>query len=129
MLNDALRPAQAAIRTDLGAIFVSMELSRRACPIASLARRRGNGGYAGDHAVAHSRSRRYATGVALRHRRWGDSSAPTGARIMGESVGRTALCPEDERNASMYGGCPIRYAAKSARRLRSSRRLARVLSG
>src|SRR3954468_14520266 len=29
MLNDAPRPAQAAIRTDLGAIFVSIELSRR----------------------------------------------------------------------------------------------------
>jgi hypothetical protein len=30
MPEDAPRPAQAAIRTDLGAIFVSMELSRRA---------------------------------------------------------------------------------------------------
>src|SRR4051812_46859466 len=36
MLNDAPRPAQAAIRTDLGAIFVSMELSRRAWLITSL---------------------------------------------------------------------------------------------
>jgi hypothetical protein len=29
MPEDTLRPAQAAIRTDLGAIFVSMGLSRR----------------------------------------------------------------------------------------------------
>ena len=36
MLKDALWPAQAAIRTDLGAIFVSMELSRRAWLITSL---------------------------------------------------------------------------------------------
>ncbi len=33
---DALRPAQAAIRTDLGAIFVSLELSRRVWLITSL---------------------------------------------------------------------------------------------
>jgi transposase len=36
MLKDAPRPAQAAIRTDLGAIFVSMELSRRVWLITSL---------------------------------------------------------------------------------------------
>src|SRR4051794_39019 len=36
MLNDAPQPAQAAIRTDLGAIFVSMELSRRVWLITSL---------------------------------------------------------------------------------------------
>src|SRR4051794_24449007 len=36
MLNDAPQPAQAAIRTDLGAIFVSMELSRRTWLITSL---------------------------------------------------------------------------------------------
>src|SRR3954466_3639125 len=36
MLNDAPQPAQAAIRTDLGAIFVSIELSRRAWLITSL---------------------------------------------------------------------------------------------
>ena len=36
MLNDVPRPAQAAIRTDLGAIFVSMELSRRTWLITSL---------------------------------------------------------------------------------------------
>src|SRR3954453_19724098 len=36
MLNDASQPTQAAIRTDLGAIFVSMELSRRAWLITSL---------------------------------------------------------------------------------------------
>src|SRR4029078_8916621 len=36
MLNDAPLPAQAAIRTDLGAIFVSMELSRRTWRITSL---------------------------------------------------------------------------------------------
>jgi transposase len=36
MLNDTPRPAQAAIRTDLGAIFVSMELSRRTWLITSL---------------------------------------------------------------------------------------------
>ena len=36
MLNDTRQPAQAAIRTDLGAIFVSMELSRRAWLITSL---------------------------------------------------------------------------------------------
>ena len=36
MSVDAPRPAQPAIRTDLGAIFVSMELSRRAWLITSL---------------------------------------------------------------------------------------------
>src|SRR5258708_38863983 len=36
MPEDAPRPAQAAIRTDLGAICVSMELSRRAWLITSL---------------------------------------------------------------------------------------------
>src|SRR3981189_1298994 len=36
MPEDAPRPAQAAIRTDLGAIFVSLELSRRAWLVASL---------------------------------------------------------------------------------------------
>ena len=37
MPEDAPRPAQAAIRTDLGAIFVSLELSRRTWLITSLA--------------------------------------------------------------------------------------------
>jgi hypothetical protein len=41
MPEDAPRPAQAAIRTDLGAIFVSMELSRRAWLITSLSPRGG----------------------------------------------------------------------------------------
>ena len=36
MPEDAPRPTQAAIRTDLGAIFVSLELSRRAWLITSL---------------------------------------------------------------------------------------------
>ena len=36
MAEDAPRPAQAAIRTDLGAIFVSLELSRRTWLITSL---------------------------------------------------------------------------------------------
>src|SRR5215208_2041367 len=36
MLKDIPRPAQAAIHTDLGAIFVSLELSRRAWLITSL---------------------------------------------------------------------------------------------
>jgi transposase len=36
MSEDAPRPAQAAIRTELGAIFVSLELSRRAWLITSL---------------------------------------------------------------------------------------------
>jgi hypothetical protein len=36
MPEDAHRPAPAAIRTDLGAIFVSLELSRRTWLIASL---------------------------------------------------------------------------------------------
>src|ERR1700730_4217856 len=36
MPEDAPRPAQAAIRTELGAIFVSMELSRKAWLITSL---------------------------------------------------------------------------------------------
>ena len=36
MPEDAPRPAPAAIRTDLGAIFVSMELSRRTWLITSL---------------------------------------------------------------------------------------------
>src|SRR5262245_8680830 len=36
MPEDAPRPAYAAIRTDLGAIFVSLELSRRAWLVTSL---------------------------------------------------------------------------------------------
>jgi len=36
MPEDTPRPVQAAIRTDLGAIFVSMELSRRTWLITSL---------------------------------------------------------------------------------------------
>jgi transposase len=36
MPEDAPRPVQAAIRTELGAIFVSLELSRRTWLIASL---------------------------------------------------------------------------------------------
>ena len=36
MLKDVPSPAQAAIRTDLGAIFVSLELSRRAWLVTSL---------------------------------------------------------------------------------------------
>ena len=36
MPEDAPRPAQTAIRTDLGAIFVSLELSRRAWLVTSL---------------------------------------------------------------------------------------------
>src|SRR5437868_13003043 len=36
MPEDAPRPAQAAIHTDLGAIFVSLELSRRAWLVTSL---------------------------------------------------------------------------------------------
>jgi transposase len=36
MPEDASRPAQAAIRTELGAIFVSMELSRKVWLITSL---------------------------------------------------------------------------------------------
>src|SRR5271163_1455076 len=36
MPEDAPRPAQAAIRTDLGAIFVSLELSRKTWLITSL---------------------------------------------------------------------------------------------
>src|SRR5713101_9343814 len=41
MPEDTPRPSQAAIRTDLGAIFVSMELSRRAWRITSLSPGRG----------------------------------------------------------------------------------------
>ena len=52
MLNDAPLPAQAAIRTDLGAIFVSMELSRRAWLITSLSP--GAGEKMSKHAVPAS---------------------------------------------------------------------------
>src|SRR5213080_728398 len=52
MLKDAPRPAQAAIRTDLGAIFVSMELSRRAWLITSLSP--GAGEKMSKHAVPAS---------------------------------------------------------------------------
>ena len=41
MPEDASRPAQAAIRTDLGAIFVSLELSRSTWLITSLSPGRG----------------------------------------------------------------------------------------
>src|ERR1700749_512143 len=36
MPEDACRPAQAAIRTELGAIFVSLELSRKTWMVTSL---------------------------------------------------------------------------------------------
>src|SRR3954454_19467634 len=52
MLNDAPWPAQAAIRTDLGAIFVSLELSRRAWLITSLSP--GAGEKMSKHAVSAS---------------------------------------------------------------------------
>ena len=52
MLNDAPRPVQAAIRTDLGAIFVSMELSRRTWLITSLSP--GAGEKMSKHAVPAS---------------------------------------------------------------------------
>ena len=52
MLNDAPLPAQAAIRTDLGAIFVSMELSRRTWLITSLSP--GAGEKMSKHAVPAS---------------------------------------------------------------------------
>src|SRR2546423_8285614 len=52
MPEDATRPAQAAIRTDLGAIFVSMELSRRAWLITSLSP--GAGEKMSKHAVPAS---------------------------------------------------------------------------
>src|SRR5437870_1130771 len=52
MPEDAPRPAQAAIRTDLGAIFVSMELSRRAWLITSLSP--GGGEKMSKHSVSAS---------------------------------------------------------------------------
>ena len=50
MPEDAPRPAQAAIRTDLGAIFVSLELSRRTWLITSLSP--GGGEKMSKHTVA-----------------------------------------------------------------------------
>jgi hypothetical protein len=41
MSEDAPRPVQAAIRTELGAIFVSLKLSRRAWLVTSLSRAAG----------------------------------------------------------------------------------------
>src|SRR6476619_3730677 len=52
MLNDAPGPARAAIRTDLGAIFVSLELSRRAWLITSLSP--GGGEKMSKHSVPRS---------------------------------------------------------------------------
>ncbi len=52
MPEDAPRPAQAAIRTDLGAIFVSLELSRRAWLITSLSP--GGGEKMSKHSVSAS---------------------------------------------------------------------------
>ena len=49
MAEDAAQPTQAAIRTDLGAIFVSLELSRRAWLITSLSP--GGGGKMSKHSV------------------------------------------------------------------------------
>jgi hypothetical protein len=66
MLNDAPRPAQAAIRTDLGAIFVSMELSRRTWLITSLSPG------AGEKMSKHSVPASDVPGVA-RQSGWGDS--------------------------------------------------------
>src|ERR1700693_1481010 len=52
MPEDTTRPAQAAIRTDLGAILVSMELSRRTWLITSLSP--GGGEKMSKHSVAAS---------------------------------------------------------------------------
>jgi transposase len=52
MPEDAPRPAQAAIRTDLGAIFVSLELSHRAWLITSLSP--GSGEKMSKHSVPAS---------------------------------------------------------------------------
>jgi transposase len=52
MPEDAPRPAQAAIRTDLGAIFVSLELSRKTWLITSLSP--GSGEKMSKHSVAAS---------------------------------------------------------------------------
>jgi hypothetical protein len=52
MPEDALRPAQAAIRTELGAIFVSLELSRKAWLITSLSP--GGGAKMSKHSVPAS---------------------------------------------------------------------------
>jgi hypothetical protein len=52
MPEGAPRPAQAAIHTDLGAIFVSMELSRRAWLITSLSP--GGGAKLSKHSVPAS---------------------------------------------------------------------------
>ena len=52
MPEDAPRPTQAAIRMDLGAIFVSLELSRRAWLITSLSP--GSGEKMSKHSVAAS---------------------------------------------------------------------------
>ena len=50
MPEDVSRPGQAAIRTDLGAIFVSLELSRKAWLITSLSP--GGGEKMSKHSVA-----------------------------------------------------------------------------
>ena len=52
MPEDACRPAQAAIRTELGAIFVSLELSRRTWLVTSLSP--GGGKKMSKHSVAAS---------------------------------------------------------------------------
>src|SRR5688572_3920922 len=42
------------------------------------------------------------------------SQRPTGARIMGVIMGRTAIGHREAWNASMHGGRPLRHRAKSA---------------
>src|SRR5437764_15421062 len=67
MPEDAPRPAQAAIRTDLGAILVSMELSRRSWLLTSLSpgggeKMMGSEGWGGNNLsralAAHQRQER-----------------------------------------------------------------------
>src|SRR6266436_1782167 len=93
MPEDAPRPAQAAIRTDLGAIFVSLELSRRAWlsistqtgprisvqsePIPAVEER------SSPEPMEGTRARRAVPSRATERRAWGGAVGPRGRSAMG----------------------------------------------
>ena len=78
MPEDAPRPAQAAIRTDLGAIFVSMELSRRAW-------------LGGEKMSKHSVPASDVSGLLRRFAELKRKAAARTGRIDGETLVRTLM--------------------------------------
>ena len=95
MPDDAPRPAQAAIRTELGAIFVSVELSRRAWLITSLSP--GGGEKMSKHSVPAGEvsellRRSPSSGARLRRGPAGTSRLSSSRRPVWTASGSTGCC-------------------------------------